>query len=101
MLEKDARCSGYCFGDCVGVALKISEKRGGGRASLYSSVIYDYSLDGKWEKAKDESSDFSIYRMHRGMLEIHRSGVRARVDKPVLSQTDSSITICFKRSDNG
>ncbi|WGL98794.1 prepilin peptidase-dependent protein [Arsenophonus sp. aPb] len=74
MLEKDARRSGYCFGECVGVALKISEKSGEAEHSCIR-LIYDYNLDGKWEKAKDETSDFFIYRMHRGMLEIHRSGI--------------------------
>ncbi|HGJ5875141.1 MAG TPA: prepilin-type N-terminal cleavage/methylation domain-containing protein [Arsenophonus sp.] len=67
MLEKDARRSGYCFGDCVGVVLKISEKQ---REAKHSCIrlIYDYNLDGKLKKAKDESSDFFSYRMHRGML---------------------------------
>ncbi|HGJ5856626.1 prepilin peptidase-dependent protein [Arsenophonus nasoniae] len=72
MLEKDARRSGYCFGDCVGVALKISEKEGEAEHSCIH-LIYDYNLDGKWEKAKDETSDFFIYRMHQGRLQIHRS----------------------------
>lgn len=74
MLEKDVRRSGYCFGDCVGMALKISEKRGEAEHSCIH-LIYDYNLDGKWQKATDETSDFFIYRMHRGKLEIHRSGV--------------------------
>ncbi|RXK33158.1 hypothetical protein BBD39_03945 [Arsenophonus endosymbiont of Bemisia tabaci Asia II 3] len=74
MLKKDVRCSGYCFGDCVGVALKISEKRGDAKHSCIH-LIYDYNLDGKWQKATDETSDFFIYRIHRGKLEIHRSGV--------------------------
>lgn len=74
MLEKDARRSGYCFGDCVGEALKVSEKRGEAEHSCIH-FIYDYNLDGKWEKAKDETSDFFIYRMHQGMLQIHRSRV--------------------------
>lgn len=74
MLEKDVRRSGYCFGDCVGVALKISEKRGEAKHSCIH-LIYDYNLDGKWQKATDETSDFFIYRIHRGKLEIHRSGV--------------------------
>lgn len=72
MLEKDARRSGYCFGDCVGMALKISEKKGEAEHSCIH-LIYDYNLDGKWEKAKDETSDFFIYRMHQGRLQIHRS----------------------------
>lgn len=74
MLEKDARRSGYCFGGCAGAALKISEKAGEAEHSCIH-LIYDYNLDGKWEKAKDEASDFFSYRMHRGMLEIHRSRI--------------------------
>ncbi|WP_180817662.1 hypothetical protein [Arsenophonus endosymbiont of Aphis craccivora] len=94
-MEKDVRRSGYCFGECVGVALKISEKRGEAKHSCIH-LIYDYNLDGKWQmangkwqmangkwqmangkwqKAPDETSDFFIYRIHRGKLEIHRSGV--------------------------
>ncbi|MFS1562497.1 MAG: prepilin-type N-terminal cleavage/methylation domain-containing protein [Candidatus Arsenophonus phytopathogenicus] len=50
MLEKDVRRSGYCFGDCVGVALKISEKRGEAEHSCIH-LIYDYNLDGRWQMA--------------------------------------------------
>lgn len=96
-LEKDLRRAGFCHGQCQGKAI-ITDNYPGETAHSCLIVAYDLNLNGGWEGAKHQESEYFGYRLRnkalegqRGELNCQGSGWEKLFDPQEVTVTHFSV----------